>query len=510
MYGYDPILLEKREVNSWINESSENILIVLKKNNSKISFTKSKSSKNSKKAKNNTNEKIFCLKKSFLNLPNINDIFLKCILINDQLMNHQTYSSKSKYFNIGYYINKPILIDIKDLKPSVLKNNIYKLNIVSDKDEFINKESLMLSQIGLARATTDKKIKGLPKEEQEKRKLEKKRLQQINKKNMPYKKEVYFENILEKALTDYSFQWDAPVNTYLRTGENYFTTDIFKQYYKRYGPTIDTAIVAIKNKIEDLDRAFLEAAPRNESEKSIYYRGMTQPFVGLTNIGDTITVQNYMSVSSTFTIALRFSGIPKGTKCCLYKIIADKGIPYIDMVTTTKYKHEKETLLPRNLQFELVNIEYINYPTHNPIYKIPIGVIKAKKNLSNQFKIKTGCRLFNVGKLEVYKDPSFIDKNYKKIKQPIAKDEKGNDINLDDVILEDLQQATDKVPMTGKRCPKGYKRNKTTGLCEINTSKQTTKQKRKTKEKKSNTGKLPRCPNGTRRSKVTGNCETYL
>ena len=196
---------------------------------------------------------------------------------------------------------------------------------------------------------------------------------------------MYFEKILAKALTDYSYKWDAPVNTYLRQGENYFNTAIFKQYQHRYGSTPDLAIQATKNKIEDLDRAFLEAAPRNESTKNFFYRGMTQPFLGLQNIGDTLIVKNYMSVSTSFAVALRFSGFPKGQKCCLYKFCIDKGIPYIDMVTTTMYKREKETLLPRNLNFEVTKIEYINYPTYKPLYKIPIVTLNVYQSMPDQF-----------------------------------------------------------------------------------------------------------------------------
>ena len=67
-------------------------------------------------------------------------------------------------------------------------------------------------------------------------------------------------------------------------GENYFSSTIFYQYYKRYGNTLEKAIDAVKLKIEDLDRVFLEAAPRNENSKDFYYRGMTRPFDNLINI----------------------------------------------------------------------------------------------------------------------------------------------------------------------------------------------------------------------------------
>ena len=123
---------------------------------------------------------------------------------------------------------------------------------------------------------------------------------------------------------------------------------------------MEESIEAVKNKIQDLDRVFLEAAPKNESLTNIFYRGMTKPFENLININDSIVVPNFISITSDFSIAIRFSGITKGTKCCLYKIKLSKGIPHIDMITTTKYKNEKEILLPRNLIFKMQKIEFIN------------------------------------------------------------------------------------------------------------------------------------------------------
>ena len=237
----------------------------------------------------------------------------------------------------------------------LLKSRILKLNILSKNDKFINKEYLALSNIGLFKQKALKIDKTLTAKQKEEIKQLEKQNKQIEKKNLPHKKEVYFQELLAKALTDYSYQWDAPINSYLRLGEDYFSSDIFKRYYKRYGTTLDLAKTAIKNKIQDIDRVFLEMAPRNEKTTVFYYRGMTRPF-DVTNIGDSLVVPNFISISLDFSIALRFSGVPRGQRCCLYKIFVEKGVPTIDMVTTTKYKNEKETLLPRNLKYTLTKI----------------------------------------------------------------------------------------------------------------------------------------------------------
>lgn len=46
------------------------------------------------------------------------------------------------------------------------------------------------------------------------------------------------------------------------------------------------------------------------------------------------------------------------TNCCLYRLIIDKNIPFIDMKKFSYYKDEddeKELLLPRNLIITLIN-----------------------------------------------------------------------------------------------------------------------------------------------------------
>ena len=54
-------------------------------------------------------------------------------------------------------------------------------------------------------------------------------------KNIPYKEQVYFDNVIAKALYDYSFQWDGPMNWYLRQGEEYFNSSTYKTFSFRYG-----------------------------------------------------------------------------------------------------------------------------------------------------------------------------------------------------------------------------------------------------------------------------------
>lgn len=510
IYGKNPITLEKLNVNEWLSESNDNILLIFDKNKN-LSFSNSQSD-------NINNEIIFCIKRSFIQTPSLNNIYIKCIIENGILLNAKTYKSKENFFNIGYYLNKNLLIDLKSVEKSYInKNNIFKINFINNNYcDFINKEALALSIIGLAKKSSFKTPNNITKDEKDRLKSLHKQSSlkdmEIDKKNIPYKKDVYFENILSKALVDYSFQWDAPVNLYLRHGEKYFETSIFKQYYKRYGTTIQEAANNIKQKIEDLDRVFIEAATINQNSDAIYFRGMQMPFKNLANIGDSEIISNFISISSAFNIAIRFSGIPRGLKCCLYKLKIAKGVPLIYMMNTTNFKQEREILLPRNLIFKLIKLEYIKYGTYN----IPIACLNVDLRYNNQFKIVNNCKKFIVGQIIPYNPVYISQSNIKKIiheKFPLAKDENNKPIDIEKHInkgnIQDEAQ-NHSVPLVGKRCPKGYRINKTIGMCEFYdpTLKKTKKVKKDKKEKVEKPEKIKkRCPNGTRKNKITGNCE---
>ena len=328
----------------------------------------------------------------------------------------------------------------------------------------------------------------------------------ITKKNLPIKKDVYFEEIIAKALTNYSYQWDSPINFYLRTGEDYFKTKIFIEHYRRYGKTIEESIANVKQKVLDIDRAFLEAAPRNENNNTVYYRGMQLPFKKLNNIGDKETVTNFISVSTDFNIARKFSGLLKNLKCCLYSLEIDKGIPLIDMITTSKFKNEKEILLPRNLIFELVNIKsmHINLIHFGITNKdFPIYCLKVHLQNQNQFKLTTGCKKFLLGSIISY-TPSYITNEIKQSNPTLVKDNNKKTKKIDNKYQEYIENH--KIKLIGKRCPKGYKIHKPTNMCEFNGHPES-KIKTKKKSPIKNEEKKSRCKNGTRRNPKTGNCE---
>jgi ferredoxin-fold anticodon binding domain-containing protein len=485
IYAYDPILLEKVEINTWLSESPDNIIILIDYHEN--THINALSQFESKKLN------IFALNKNYIQNVNIRDIFLKCLLINEQLLPFTTYKSKSEFYNLGFYFNRNILINLNEVKPSKLIGQFFNLTLSNNKEKYINKEYLLLSNIGIEKPIKTKliDINKLSAEEKEQFKKE-----QYNKileiRNLPFNKDVYFEKILALALKNYTYQWDIAINTFLRTDVSYFSTDEFIKYYKRFGDTIEEAIQAVINKITHLDRVFIEAAPRNENPNKIYWRGMKSKFIGLDKIGDKIAVNNFMSLSTDYKVARQFTDKNSVSKCCMYKVVIDKGIPYIDMVNNTNYIKEREILLPRGLVFELIDIIENKTPTKTMLIRVSMSKTSVK-----EFQIKTGCREFVLAKLEpIKKTAPFFEIYNKNVKT------KSNSVKVKKEI-----DNNDKVPSVKKRCPNGSRRNKLTGLCERhNKGSNISEPKNKTEKK----NKLPNCPKGTRRNKITKLCEPHF
>ena len=457
--GKNIITMEKMSIHDWISQNNDNCAIIVK----------------------HENDKILLINRSDIDTVNLRNILLECVIEKNQLLVQETFKSKNEWIDMKYITGSNIVVDLNSIKNVIKKNNVLELT-ERFTSEFISKERLMLSQIGLTNKKLHKEVDPV------KHKMG--MLQE--KKNLPYKQDVYFELILHKALHNYSYQWDAAINSYLRFGETYFTTDLFKKFEKRYGGTHELACQAIRNKVIDIDRAFIEAAPRNENSAQVFYRGMTSPF-SFKNLYDKEIIKNYMSVSTDYNIAVQFSGIREiydytekkfklNKMCCLYKITVDRGIPFINMINTTKYKHEKEILLPRNLLFTLISVDTIKFSSKSNI-EVPIVSIHATLSSPDQFKIKTGCIKYTVCNIRPlqYKQEKTVKSSKKHHIEKIEEEIKENSFN------------------NIKRCPKGTRKNKATGLCESN-DKSTTKTK-------TTTAKQPRCPNGMRRNPKTKQCE---
>lgn len=191
----------------------------------------------------------------------------------------------------------------------------------------------------------------------------------------------------------------------------------------------------IKDRIDKLDKCFLELAPRNSDNTKYYYRGMTQLYNGLNNINDTILINTYLSLSKNPNIPYNPYFWNHSTQCCYYRFKIDKGVPYINMVNTTHNEHEEEILLPRNLKLTLKSIS--NKTRSNGVTHRLFDISIEMRDI-NQFKIDTGCNKYNV--VDIIRIP---ESKFNKIKATENKDK-----SKSENIIKNVVENLDVLPQT--------------------------------------------------------------
>ena len=436
---YDPINLENIPINDYLNNDTNNIVIIF-------------------------NNKAYGVNKA---LFMFNNEMKRCIIKNNALLKQTTYDNPETFYNIGYFIGKKVIVNLNTLTNVLKKHRIMELTSKTTGDTYINKELLELTTIGILKQPEDS----------------------IGKVNFKYAYEdVYFEQLISNLLEEYSWLLYKHINNSLLNPELYNNNEPlkyelisvlkkdFKVRNKKIFKNIDFKN-AIDKVITNIDKVFIEAAPRYEKTyvKKVFYRGMRGKYINtngteLDTIGDTALILNYTSVSSAYTEAEKFAG--KASNAVIYKIYLEEGMPYINMVSTAIIKQEEEYLLPRNIIFELISKKGNEY------------TVLAKPFKPDQFTIKTGCFLLD-----------FYDIVSTKLSIPSTP--KAKKLNVDTG-----KSKVNIIPVKLKRCPKGMVRNKITNECVPNKN-------AKPISPKSN-AKLGRCPNGTRRNPKTLLCEAKL
>jgi hypothetical protein len=436
---YDPINLEKIPINDYLNNNDNNIVIIL-------------------------DSKAYGVNKS---LFMFNNEMKRCIIKNNAILKQTTYDNPETFYNIGYFIGKKVIVNLKTLNSYLEKHRILELTSKSTGDTYINKELLELSTIGLLKASENSLTT------------------KINFKHAY--EDVYFDEIITRFLEDYSWMLYEYINKNLLNPQIYnnnkvlefalvsILKDDLKAKYKKVYKYIDFK-KAIDKEIIKIDKAFIEAAPRYENTyvKTVFYRGMKGKYINtngseLDNIGDTVLIVTYSSVSTSYKQASEFAG--KEANATIYKIYLEEGLPYINMISTAMFKHEEEFLLPRNIIFELISKKGNEY------------TVLAKPFKPDQFTIKTGCISLD-----------YYDIVPTKLSSPNAKKSNVNSGKNKDNII----------PVKLKRCPKGTVRDKVTNDC---VSKNHSVKPVKTKPTPKPMPKLGRCPKGTRRNPKTLLCE---
>lgn len=148
------------------------------------------------------------------------------------------------------------------------------------------------------------------------------------------------------ALSNYSMHWDVAINSYLRTGNDYFESPGFIDHYKRFGRTHKLAAYNIVHMIEQLDTVFQESLVTQH--KITVWRGINPlPTGEITKNMFTGIQTSFLSTTLTSDIARSF--ITNWSMCCLIKIEVPAGIPYASMHQHISKFNESEILFPREL-----------------------------------------------------------------------------------------------------------------------------------------------------------------
>ena len=444
MLVYDPINLENIPINEYLNNDANNIVVIL-------------------------NKKAYGVNKS---LFMFNNEMKRCIIANMALLKKATYDNPETFYNIGYFIGKKVIVNQNTLNDVLKEHRVIELTSKTTGDTYINKELLELTTIGILKPPSKKSV---------------------GKVNFQHAYEdVYFDKLMSKILHEYSGSLYNNINHNLLNPEHYnndkplelgliyMFINTLKGTYKDNLTNIDFK-KGLDKAIANIDRGFIEAAPRYENTyvHKVFYRGMKEKYINtnggeLENIGDMAIIKNYTSVSSKKSVAKGFANNLVGKVTPIYIIYLEEGLPFINMVSTTKIKKEKEYLLPRNIIFELISVNGREY------------TVLAKPFKKDQFAIKTGCfplDFYDIAPTKISMQSSLKSKSKSNVDSGKNKD------NIKPVKLN--------------KCPTGLVRNKITNEC---VPKQNIKATPAPKAKPKT--KLARCPKGTRRNPKTLKCET--
>ena len=510
LVGYDPLCLEERPVQEWLKESPDNFVVIAAKHpNEYLSYGQKKGETTEEwlsRVKKDGKGKIFCMGKSYFLTPRTNEYYVKCQVRKGQMLPKETLKQKSYYLNIGPYIDGDGVVLAKTLTQQLnKKQQIYGISPIDGhvSDEFVGLTWLQLSTIGVSKGAVLKQ----------------------QKKNLPYQTDVYFETLMARALYGYSGVMFQPINGFLRLGPAYWNmpysstnTGAFGDVWDKIANTREDAIKCVKDKIADIDACFLEAAPRLEGAKRVYFRGMKHAyaFEEIDEDDDNldavsvpqVLVSNYTSVTKKVEKTSQFLG---NNKCCLYELHLPEGLPYIDMINTTQYKHEEEILLPRDLLF--TKMPQWGPERHWNGYKITH--VKVDFSREDQFKIDYGCHKHPEMSIASLPKNLLTPKDPPKKKQPKKSVKKPKGVKTLPMTPENVTGDLEVLPIPPqgplgpevaepkpkkKRCPNGSRRHKQTGEC-VPTNPPPPPPPQQPQPK------LKRCPNGTRRNKKTKKCE---
>ena len=221
-------------------------------------------------------------------------------------------------------------------------------------------------------------------------------------------KETYY-NIIEdygfsienqNSLTSYTRDWDVYIHKYLRyNGEDkdqyLLEDDEFNDNYDTFGKTPKLALEAIKNTIDKIKLAFLEAPTVNKP--FIVYRGVKNEYYEDVNV-------SFISTTTDEKSAYKFSNgyldmiFKDGKSYIIYRLKLNKGIPYISLSGLTYFTSENEILLPIGLKIKKVS-ETIKNKVNSQGYKYKVKYVDFEVYSQKEENLCRECVLYNVSEV---------------------------------------------------------------------------------------------------------------
>ena len=151
--------------------------------------------------------------------------------------------------------------------------------------------------------------------------------------------DVFIEN--KCGLTAYKCNDYEDINEYL------YNNDFDKKYESKRTDSRTRIRRKIERHIRDIDAKF-NRSTRRFDKNEVLFRGVKHDIFKNKNVGDSVTMENYISTTTDIEVAIRFSE----KKGCIYRLHVDPDVKFIkieDYNINCINDDEKEVLLPRNL-----------------------------------------------------------------------------------------------------------------------------------------------------------------
>jgi len=212
----------------------------------------------------------------------------------------------------------------------------------------------------------------------------------------------------EKKAINY-YQEDASlINGFLREGYQILSNFKKKTIINRIGhDDFDSSVKELIYKINLIDEVFTKETCPKTTQHTILYRGTDQLYLAI-NKGYTSCSK---SIETLFDMKFVKGDVDiLSNDCCINVLIIDENIPYLDLENNSDtWKYQKEVLLPRGLNIELIEESTIKYK--NTDFKV--YVTRVMKN--NNENVYNTPELPNDDRVEMTKINFIIDEQRREI-----------------------------------------------------------------------------------------------